>query len=1052
MAKKLPFKALTATAVAAAMGAAAFTPAAVASADSTAFVISEVVVEKDGQLYSIELNTYIQMKGADVEWLLEDGKAITPSFVKSSSDKVFTLNEYVMARGAVEGGDIAKTLELLDASGEAQEVTYGSVTVGDEGLVVTEPTEDEEPGEEPTAAEELVVAYEEVVYETYADWTANAELRAAAHEAVEELEAGEEKTELEERIAAVEKVVTDAVEAVNDATTQPNLLTALDAFFLDVDSNFIVKYFATLGSGKTNLSVDSVQEFVYSVAFLDAFASAIDLTNGTVNQLKLSAALTYGAETGLLENVDQTEYFAAYVQVAEGYTVATDFDTVAKIQTSMIDEATVTVVNAADGAVKAAMDAPAGSDTIKNAQELVDAIPVDVVVTSEMTINTGLQEDDYAKAGYNAILDDLRAVKPVIEALDVATINQARLLTALNNEKFERVYEDYIVEYAVAFAAVYNNDPSDVISVAQVQAIIDGENDAVAETKVAAAEALPSNNTVKAAQEAIDRLAPDYEATETTPARTVVEDFQDRLDAAEAMIAEIAALADINDLDENSSNADIKAALKAVHDVEKVKENPAFDYATVDENFLTEIATELALATQTNAGEVQTAVFDAILAEVNALDGTSEEADIKAALKALDTVVSTQDPVPFNYATVDENFLTEIATKIDTDSPADAEAVQASVIAAILAEVNKLDGTSEDAAIKAALKALDTAVSTHDSVPFNYTTVDENFLTEIATKIDTDSPADAEAVQASVIAAILAEVNKLDGTSEDADIKAALKALDTAVSTQDQVPFKYSTVDENVLNAIAVQIDADSPADAAAVQASVIAAYLSAVNALDGDDADEDISAALKALANASNDLNVDTIRTSLLNDYAVAIDDAGTLSAAEIQDIVVDLNNLSDVNAAETATAMRTALNAVAVAESDFAGDSYEDYLNLSSQARLEIAEIILANRAEKTNGKYADTSAINLPSVTDAYKAILTGAAGTGVNLGTATQVRTALNTYGLESFTSLSAGLQVDVAGYLVANRPEVKLTDGGAYVSGGYTSIAAIEAAIEAALAE
>jgi len=834
-------------------------------------------------------------------------------------------------------------------------------------------------------ADTAVKAYEAATIVKYDNVKVAKDLETAAITAVGTVTDVDAKAAFTKRITdkqtALDAIVATEVKAVNDATNQVTLNTAL-TFFNDVDSNLIVKFDAKIGGATVNTTVDQIQNDIYEVNFLDQFDTAI-VASGNVNQIELYSALQYGSARGVLTNVKLDQYFDAYVAVAEDYAGTTDYNTVAKIQTGMINGSTVTVVNAADASVALAIAAPSTGTRIEDAQALVDAVPADVVVTSAMTINTGLVAGDNAKTKYNEILNDLREVKPVIVATTPVNVNQTTLLAALKNSNFARVYANNIVGYAdgisnsgdlVTATKVASTD----ITLVDIQAKIDGINDAFATKLVIVAETTPTTASVAAAQTEINGLLPDYVAVGATPARAVVKGLQDRLNVAQTAISGNAALKGIYDLTGTSTKDDVLSALKALDNVESVKATPAFKYASVDENNWASIKTAVAGFTNQNAAAVQTAISTAALQGIYDLTTTSTKDDVLASLKALDKVESVKATPAFKYASVDENNWASIETVVAGFTNQDTAAVQ-------------------------------TAIST----------------------------------------AALQGIYDLTTTSTKDVVLASLKALDKVESIKVTPAFKYSTVSEDLSDGITAAIAGFTNQDAAAIQTAVTGVPLTVVNALTATSTTVEFTNGFAALANAApTSFKLSTVRPSLNVAYGTAIALATPSSAVEIQAIIVDVNNLTDANSAESATAMQTALNAVSVANQLGAGSAnINAYMNLTSGAKLEVAQVVLTGRTAAFTNTAAVMTAVN--AETDNRATLFTDAAGINMVSDIAT-MKEALNTYGLDAFTSLDASAQVQVADYLLANRPTVTkdtVTPFG-YVSGGYTTIAQINAAIAA----
>ncbi|MEG2289470.1 MAG: hypothetical protein RSA29_15080 [Clostridium sp.] len=147
---------------------------------------------------------------------------------------------------------------------------------------------------------------------------------------------------------------------------------------------------------------------------------------------------------------------------------------------------------------------------------------------------------------------------------------------------------------------------------------------------------------------------------------------------------------------------------------------------------------------------------------------------------------------------------------------------------------------------------------------------------------------------------------------------------------------------------------------------------------------------------------------------------------ATAVQAIIVNANKakavetrLAAVNNATTAAAMADALTKVALNESP----AMADYINLSSQAKLEVAELVMvARNAVPTTAKFENTAAVTT--------AITTGIGArttflTNVNAATdISAMKTALTSDVLSGFAKLSADVQVTVAEKVLNKLVELK----------------------------
>jgi putative cell wall-binding protein len=893
-------------------------------------------------------------------------------------------------------------------------------------------------------------------------------------------------------------VLAEAVEAAEAAIAEiPEVIT--------LDEAEVIEEARTLVDAAFEIDEDA------EIEGLDVLVAAEEALAQLVEDAEALAQLVEAAEVAVVayEEFEVTNYSDVAVaedlaeeaiQAVEALAVVGDAEVVEAFEARIAaqEEALAEVVDAKLAAVNNASNQVTLLAALEGFFNNVDA---DLIADYRAVLGTGNAQDTVAEV--QAEINSINVVGDVL-----AATTQVQLLNALNEGQdlgvFEGVREEYIVTYANGIIE------QGLATAQQIQDVIDGAANAVvnaATLAVEAAEAAPTNDAL-------------IETAETevanVPADLVDEDENNIREALEARVADVKVVNDVlaaervssvrllNSLKANGfenivddSIDDYKTAIGAlvgavtVQDIQDEidAENlavanilvPAIDENSTDEEIAAAQAAidvlvdgddKEALQTQLDqtveGSELQRAINAvAGLTVADPTDITDEEkADAIAALKALSAVADD-----FDYGTVTEAFLGQIVDAIETeaggDGIADAAEVQTLVEEAIVGVVAGLtvadptDITDEEKADAiAALKALSAVAD-----DFDYGTVTEAFLGQIVDAIETeaggDGIADAAEVQTLVEEAIVGVVAGLtvadptDITNEEkADAIAALKAL-SAVADD----FDYATVIESLLgqivDAIETEAGGDGIADAAEVQTIVTGVPLATAAALTGADEDEDILAAFTALAQSSNDFNINTVNEDLLNEYAVQIAADGANTATLIQASVTEVNNLAEVNAVETAAQMRTALNKVAVFE--IGGDA-DAYLDLSSAAKLEVAAVVLADRADETDGEFANTAAVvaAVKAETDDRAALFT-ADTTSINtVQSISGVRTALVTYGLESFTDLGSAVQLEVAEYLLNNRPAVVVEDNSAptvdYVSGGYTTIAQIEAAIEAALAE
>ncbi|MFD1738503.1 S-layer homology domain-containing protein [Bacillus salitolerans] len=728
------------------------------------------------------------------------------------------------------------------------------------------------------AATAAVDAYEALTVGSYSDYLTSVGLETAARASVDVLTDETVKADLSARVDAQAAtntgIVNTAVSNVTAATNHVALSGAL-GFFSDVNNDLIAQYDTAITNDID--TADEIQTTIYSQNLISKFNTAVPSTaddRGDINQLAFYAAIQYGADKGLLTNVDLDVYFDTYLDSAVALTGAVT--TVDTIQDSVISPAVNAILTDATNKVASAEGNPTGltadnsKTLIQEAQNSINGLP------------DGISNNTTSKAALQERLDKVKAVLPVIDA-----DNQVELLGALQQSTyFDRINVDFIADYESSINAIAGTK-----SVDNVQGAIDSVNLSKAQTAVTAAEGDTTSSTkIATAQSYVDLVKPDAENVTT--------------------------------------KADLQARVNAL---------------------------------------VENLPLETALDDANALTGTSSNDGILAALSSLS--VSSPD---FDIATVDHNFLPQIAAQIDAD------------------------GAGGD-------------------------------LT-------------AAQIQTSVEKALVGVVGGLTAASADADVLAALAGLSKASTA-----FEYNTVIENLSNEYATAIGGALAADkdsAAEIQTIIQSIPLTQANALTGASTNDDISKALSSLATSSADLNAATINSALLNQYAtqIAADKtakAADLTAAEIQDSLDVVNNLHAVNTVTSASDMRTALTTFAVET------GHTTYLDLSGVAKLEVAQSILGSRADQTDSKFANTTAVT--SEIDAKiseRATLIG----NVNGATSiTAMNTALDALNYGPYEALSSTEKINTAEAFLNAVP--KDANGNPIA---YTSLGAIHSAIDTAI--
>jgi hypothetical protein len=424
---------------------------------------------------------------------------------------------------AIEAADVAiselpetVTLEDVDAVEAARTLVQeamdlGAVEADFEFLATLEAAEDtidalQAEAELVATAEEAVVAYEEFVVANYNDIAAAEELKVAAETAVAEVTEGEDFTaRITAQEEALQEVVDAVVAAVNGATNEVNLLSALD-FFNEVNADRITAYDGVLDGTQT--TVEAIQLSIYTINDTAA-------VNAATNQVQLLAALNAGMEHGVFTDVNEdliTQYAAGgAINVAgapnshttaqiQGFinTVNTNADIAEEnleAATTAVEALEVEVAGAGDvtdlteinaeivtvtGLVTAAGD-PAGlTARMATIQTKVDTVAAVILAEADITVLANFNaaqvdvlrlEDSELKTALQARLDVFADVVAMNGAADAPAAET--VLTAQNPDGFAALEDasKTIVATAVwnsgtnyTTVAAYNNAVADAIT------------------------------------------------------------------------------------------------------------------------------------------------------------------------------------------------------------------------------------------------------------------------------------------------------------------------------------------------------------------------------------------------------------------------------------------------------------------------------------------------------------------------------------------------------------------------------------------------------------
>ena len=344
----------------------------------------------------------------------------------------------------------------------------------------------------------------------------------------------------------------------------------------------------------------------------------------------------------------------------------------------------------------------------------------------------------------------------------------------------------------------------------------------------------------------------------------------------------------------------------------------------------------------------------------------------------------------------------------------------------------KVKGATTQASLLSALKApvlklqnIDDALAKYykqvfDAVKDNITNVTYNLQSNI--------------VDAGKTAAIADCVTKIDAvTAETAltDVKALLtelKRLDGANFTEDIIDalledYRAGIVAGNISDTASINLIIQTAND----PSTALTALADASDELD--DADKLLLALKAKTLNLKN--VIDANKDAYFADKA-AIQTAAGSDADAVQKAINTINFVADANAATTAAEMQKALTGIAVNEGISA------YVKLSSAAKAEVAELVLAARAKESGKVFANLAAVNgaITAQTTAYTGFLTG-----VNAAADIEaMMTALDNAAFPAYQELGTVEKVEKAELVLNNIPKDK--DGNVV---SYKTIAEIKAA-------
>lgn len=286
------------------------------------------------------------------------------------------------------------------------------------------------------------------------------------------------------------------------------------------------------------------------------------------------------------------------------------------------------------------------------------------------------------------------------------------------------------------------------------------------------------------------------------------------------------------------------------------------------------------------------------------------------------------------------------------------------------------------------------------------------------------------------------KISKVKAETKTSDLKALLvelKRLDGTVLTDDIVDALLEDY-RAALVAVTAATDKDTTSEIQGIIAGVNDSTTALTTLADSGGALTDADKLLLALkAKTLNLKNVkDDNKTAYFADLAAIKTAAGT-SAADVQKVINTVNFVVDANAATTAGQMQAALTGIAVNESE------ASYIKLSSAAKTEVAELVLAARNDLAGKKFADKAAVKaqIGTTTGAYTGFFT-------NVNAATDIdamMTALDKASFPAYQELDTIDKVEQAEIVYNELLRLKALDP----AQKFETVSQIQAAIDAAIA-
>lgn len=604
------------------------------------------------------------------------------------------------------------------------------------------------------------------------------------------------------------------------------------------------------------------------------------------------------------------------------------------------------------------------------------------------------------------------AVKAVKEAA-----NQVELLAALQSDYFTGVNEDLIAEYEGKFG--------DAATVADIQAEIDkvnkeqvdGDNEAAVVKAVVDSKTQPQ--LLAALNANFDRVNADW-----------IKAYGDTVVGGKTLLT-LDGTADYAAVDSDAiqtiiDNANVAAiSVGGTSELVKAEAELSTTSITKVENLINAyVKPDTTNPVVTTKAQLlkRVAVHKAVIA-VN--EATTNNI-LKTRLATLATTVN--DATTFNIASVNDVLLPEYRAAIadpTTVGETAADKLVASGIQDIVDAVNvaELAGAVSD-------------IVTHFA---GYTATDADdqkaALKELNRLADVSAAVDAKDIDATLIATYITDIK-----TEVA--KGAAGAIDWTTATDAEK---------------AAQIQADI----AAANGSVVENAVDAIDSATSDTADKllaalkDVNLGLKNVVDANKaayfaDNALFDKAADAATNFAGDYDDA----LAAVQKAVNEVNAVVNAGKATTDTDMRAALTSYAankLAAADGTDAPITDYINLSNQAKLEVAELVLKDRT----AAYANTAALlvvlgadNTAGKLKAHKDILDAVNAEDAD-STIGAIDTALLKVKYDAYNNLDDVTRLAVAQAFLESLP---VNEQGAAVALNYKSLADVKVAIDAAIAQ